>query len=120
MAKETKKTLRNQVIYSVYVRNHSAEGNFAGVEKDLDRIRALGTDIVWLMPVYPIGKKNKKGSLGCPYAISDYRGVNPEYGTREELEHLAGEIHKRGMKLMMDIVYNHTSPDSWLSENKPE
>lgn len=60
MAKETKKMLRNQVIYSVYVRNHSTEGNFAGVEKDLDRIKALGTDIVWLMPVYPIGKKIKR------------------------------------------------------------
>ncbi len=120
MAKETNKALRNLVIYSVYVRNHSEEGTFAGVEKDLDRIKDLGTDIIWLMPVYPIGKKNRKGSLGCPYAIADYRGVNPEYGTREDLEHLAEEIHKRGMKLMMDIVYNHTSPDSWLSRNMPD
>ena len=120
MAKETNKALRNLVIYSVYVRNHSEEGTFAGVEKDLDRIKDLGTDIIWLMPVYPIGKKNRKESLGCPYAIADYRGVNPEYGTREDLEHLAEEIHKRGMKLMMDIVYNHTSPDSWLSRNMPD
>lgn len=120
MAKETNKALRNLVIYSVYVRNHSEEGTFAGVEKDLDRIKDLGTDIIWLMPVYPIGKKNRKGSLGCPYAIADYRGVNPEYGTREDLEHLAEEIHKRGMKLMMDIVYNHTSPDSWLIRNMPD
>lgn len=120
MAKETNKALRNLVIYSVYVRNHSEEGTFTGVEKDLDRIKDLGTDIIWLMPVYPIGKKNRKGSLGCPYAIADYRGVNPEYGTREDLEHLAEEIHKRGMKLMMDIVYNHTSPDSWLSRNMPD
>ena len=120
MAKETNKALRNLVIYSVYVRNHSEEGTFAGVEKDLDRIKDLGTDIIWLMPVYPNKKKNRKGSLGCPYAIADYRGVNPEYGTREDLEHLAEEIHKRGMKLMMDIVYNHTSPDSWLSRNMPD
>ncbi|HJB29030.1 MAG TPA: alpha-amylase [Candidatus Blautia faecavium] len=120
MANNTKKELRNLVIYSVYVRNHSEEGTFAGVEKDLDRIKNLGTDVVWFMPTYPIGKKNKKGSLGCPYAIADYRGVNPEYGTREEFEHLIEEIHKRGMKCMMDVVYNHTSPDSWLSENRPD
>lgn len=62
MAKETNKALRNLVIYSVYVRNHSEEGTFAGVEKDLDRIKDLGTDIIWLMPVYPIGKKNRKRS----------------------------------------------------------
>lgn len=120
MALDTKKNLRNFVIYSVYVRNHTPEGTFKAVEKDLDRIKDLGADAIWFMPTYPIGKKNKKGSLGCPYSIADYRGVNPEYGTREEFLHLIDEIHKRGMKCMMDIVFNHTSPDSWLSENKPE
>ena len=77
MARNTSKTYRNQVMYSVYVRNHTAEGTFEGVRRDLERIRKLGVDIIWLMPIHPIGEVNRKGSLGCPYAIRDYRGVNP-------------------------------------------
>ena len=72
MAKNTSTALREQVIYSVYVRNHTPEGTFRAVIPDLDRIRALGTDIVWFMPIHPIGEKGKKGSLGCPYADRDY------------------------------------------------
>ena len=77
MAKNTNTALREQVIYSVYVRNHTPEGTFRAVIPDLDRIRALGTDIVWFMPIHPIGEKGKKGSLGCPYANRDYGTVNP-------------------------------------------
>ena len=69
MAQNTSKNLRNQIIYSIYVRNYSGEGTFAAVERDLERIRDLGTDIIWLMPVHPLGVKNRKGSLGSPYAI---------------------------------------------------
>ena len=68
MAANTDISLRNAVIYSIYVRNHTEEGTFSSVIPDLDRIKALGTDIIWLMPIHPIGEKNKKGSLGCPYA----------------------------------------------------
>ncbi len=81
MADNTPKTLRNQIMYQIFVRNYSEEGTFAQVEKDLDRIKALGADIVWFMPIHPIGKEKRKGSLGSPYAISDYRAVNPEFGT---------------------------------------
>ena len=77
MALSTPKTLRNQMMYQIFVRNYSDEGTFAQVEKDLDRIKALGTDIVWLMPIHPIGEAQRKGTLGSPYAISDYRAVNP-------------------------------------------
>lgn len=112
--------LRSQIIYSVYVRNHTPEGTFAALEGDLDRIRALGTDIVWLMPIHPIGVLNKKGSLGCPYSIRDYRAVNPEYGTLEDFRHLVGEIRRRGMKCIIDVVYNHTSHDSVLRAEHPE
>ncbi len=84
MAKNTAIALRNQVIYSVYVRNHTAEGTFAAVEKDIDRIHALGTDIVWLMPIHPIGEEARKGQAGSPYAIRDYRDINPAYGTRAD------------------------------------
>ena len=72
------------------------------------------------MPIHPIGEKGKKGSLGCPYANRDYRSVNPEYGTMEEFKALVEEIHKRGMKCIIDVVYNHTSPDSTLTVEHPE
>lgn len=120
MAVKTSKELRNQVMYSVFVRNHSEEGNFAGVQKDLDRIKKLGTDIVWLLPIHPIGVKERKGELGSPYAISDYRAINPEYGTMEDFKELVHAIHERGMKCIIDVVYNHTSPDSWLVKHHPE
>ena len=77
MAANTDPRLQNQVIYSIYVRNHTSEGTFRAVIPDLDRIRALGTDIIWLMPIHPIGVEGKKGTLGCPYANRDYRAVNP-------------------------------------------
>ena len=81
MAVNTDKTLQHQLIYSVFVRNHTPEGTFRALERDLDRLSALGTDIVWLMPIHPIGEVGRKGTLGSPYAIRDYRGVNPDYGT---------------------------------------
>lgn len=117
MAKNTNTQLRNQVIYSIYVRNHTEEGTFKAIEGDLDRIQELGTDIIWFMPIHPIGIKGKKGSLGCPYAIRNYRETNPEYGTKEDFKHLVQQIHDKGMKCIIDVVYNHTSPDSWLVEN---
>ena len=120
MAKNTDISLRNAVLYSVYVRNHTPEGTFAAVVPDLDRIRALGTDIIWLMPIHPIGEKNKKGSLGCPYANRDYRTVNPCYGTMQDFRELVDAIHNRGMTCIIDVVYNHTSPDATLVSEHPE
>ncbi len=120
MAKQTNLALRNSVIYSVFVRNHTKEGTFAAFEQDLDRIYELGTDIIWFMPIHPIGKKNRKGSLGSPYAISDYREINPEFGTMEDFRHVVDKIHEKGMKCIIDVVYNHTSPDSKLFEEHPE
>ena len=120
MAVNTDSSLRRSVIYELYVRSHTPEGTFRAVEPDLDRIRALGVDVVWFMPIHPIGVLNKKGSLGCPYANRDYRTVNPEYGTLEDFVHLVDEIHKHGMKCMIDVVYNHTSPDSTLVAEHPE
>lgn len=120
MAIKTQTNLRNQVMYSVYVRNYSEEGTFKAVERDLDRIKKLGVDIIWLMPIHPVGEKAKKGELGSPYAIKDYRKVNPEFGTLEDFKDLVNAIHDKGMKCIIDVVYNHTSPDSWLVENHPE
>ncbi|NLZ34702.1 MAG: alpha-amylase [Clostridiales bacterium] len=120
MAVDTNKRLKHNVIYSVYVRNYGKMGTFKEVEEDLDRIKKLGVDIIWLMPIHPIGVKNKKGSLGCPYSIKDYRKVNPEYGTLEDFKSLLNAIHEKEMKCIIDVVYNHTSHDSWLVENHPE
>ena len=98
MAAKTKAELRNQVMYSVYVRNYSEEGTFAAVERDLDRIKALGTDIIWFMPIHPVGEKAKKGELGSPYANKDYRAINPEFGTMEDFKSVVNAIHEKGMK----------------------
>lgn len=120
MALNTDIALRNAVIYSIYIRSHTPEGTFLSVIPDLDRIKALGTDIIWFMPIHPIGEKNKKGSLGCPYANRDYRTVNPCYGTMDDFKTLVSAIHDRGMKCMIDVVYNHTSPDAVLVSQHPE
>lgn len=120
MAKDTNISLRNQVMYSVYVRNHTKEGTFKALQADLDRIKALGVDIIWLMPIHPIGIEGKKGSLGCPYSIRDYREVNPCYGTKQDFVELVDRIHELGMKCIIDVVYNHTSKDSVLSSTHSE
>jgi len=120
MAANTDRNLQKQVIYSIYVRAHTEEGSFRAVIPDLDRIRELGTDIIWLMPIHPIGIQGKKGSLGCPYANRDYRDVNPEYGTMADFQALVDAIHERGMKCIIDVVYNHTSPDAILLQEHPE
>ena len=120
MAENTERTWRNQVIYSIFVRNHTTEGTFEGVRRDLPRIRGLGVDVIWLLPIHPIGEKARKGVLGSPYAIRDYRAVNPEYGTLDDFRRLVDEAHRLGMRCVIDVVYNHTSPDSVLAAEHPE
>ena len=91
MARDTRKDLRGQVMYSVFVRNYSEEGTFEAVRRDLGRIRDLGVDVIWLLPIHPIGIEGRKGTVGSPYAIMDYRRVDPAYGTVEDLKRLAAE-----------------------------
>lgn len=112
--------LQNEVIYSVFVRDHTPEGTFRALIPDLPRIHALGCDIVWLLPIHPLGEKNRKGDLGSPYANRDYRGINPEYGTMDDFRALVDAVHAEGMRCMIDVVYHHTSPDSVLWEQHPE
>lgn len=119
MAKTTSSALRHQVIYQIFTRNYK-NGTFQAVKEDLPRIKALGTDIIYLLPIQPSGEKNRKGTMGSPYAIKDYRAVDPVQGTREEFIALCEATHKAGMKIIIDIVYNHTSPDSVLSKEHPE
>ncbi|MBQ6387168.1 MAG: alpha-amylase [Ruminococcus sp.] len=120
MAVSTPKSLRNQVIYQVFTRNFSETGSFGEVRSRLDDIKALGTDIIWFMPIHPIGKINRKGTLGSPYAASDFRAVNPEFGTMSDFKGLVETIHEKGMKCIIDVAYNHTAPDSVLRSEHPE
>lgn len=120
MAGTTDPALQRAVVYSVFVRNHTAQGTFAALANDLERIRQLGVDVIWLLPIHPVGKKCRKGTLGSPYAIRDYRSVNPSYGTHQEFVALVDAIHEQGMRCMIDVVYNHTSPDSVLFKEHPE
>ena len=120
MATDTPSSYRNLVIYEIYVRNHGVNGKFQDVEKDLPRLHTLGVDVLWFMPIHPIGVVNKKGSLGCPYSIRDYREVNPEYGTKDDFSRLVQKTHEMGMKVMIDVVYNHTAHDSVLVQLHPE
>jgi glycosidase len=120
MAKNTEKSLRKLFIYQIYVRNYQEEGTFNAVKKDLKRIKSLGVDIVYLLPIHPIGEKNRKGLLGSPYSIKDYYKVNPELGTLEDFKDLVEAVHNHDMKIMLDMVFNHTSYDSLLLDEHPE
>ena len=105
-------------LYEVFVQDFSPAGNFRGVIDGLDRIQSAGADVVWLMPIYPIGVLNRKGSLGSPYAVRDYRAINPAYGNAADFRALVEAVHQRGMKLILDWVPNHTSPDHpWVQEH---
>jgi glycosidase len=111
--------LRKSVVYQIFTRNFSREGNFAAVTARLDEIKDLGADVLWLMPIHPIGQKLKKGEIGSPYSVRDYYAINPDYGTTNDLKQLISKAHERGMKVVLDIVAGHTSWDSVLMA-KPE
>ncbi len=110
--------LRNQFIYQVFVRNYSKEGTLNAVTADLDRLVALNVDILYLMPIQPIGLIGRKGEYGSPYAIKDYQAISADLGTLEDFSTLLNEAHKKGLKVMLDIVFHHTSLDhAWLNEH---
>ena len=109
----------NSVMYEVNIRQFSPEGTFAGVEAQLPRLKDLGVDILWLMPMYEIGTEGRKGTLGSYYAISDYKKVNPEFGTMEDFEHLLAAAHDQGFKVILDWVANQTAPDNVWMTGKP-
>src|SRR5688500_4701411 len=112
--------VRGGVVYEIYPRDFSEAGNFAGVTAQLDRLRDLGVNILWLMPIHPIGVEKKKGPIGSPYAVRDYYAVNPDYGTPADFKRLVSEAHRRGMKVIIDVVANHTSWDNVLMKKSPE
>lgn len=108
------------VIYQVNTRQFSKKGNFEGVKEGLAHIKSLGADIVWLMPIHPIGEKNRKGELGSPYAVKDYLAVNPEFGTQEDFKALVDEAHRLSLKIIIDWVPNHSAWDNSLVEKYPQ
>ena len=110
---------RRAVIYEVNVRQFTPEGTIAALQRHLPRLRRLGVDILWLMPVQPIGKKNRKGSLGSYYAIADYRAINPEFGTASDFRSFVNAAHRQGMKVILDWVPNHSAFDHpWITQHK--
>ena len=112
--------LRNQMIYQVFVRNYSAQGTFKALTSDLKRIQALGTDILYLLPIQPIGELNRKGVYGSPYAIKDYCALSPDLGDWDDFKELVDQTHALGMKLMLDMVFHHTAPDHPWTIEHPE
>ena len=111
--------LRDGVIYEIYPRAFSAGGDFNGITAKLDELKDLGVNVLWLMPIHPIGEKLKKGTLGSPYAIRDYFAINSEFGSTNDFKKLMTETHKRGMKVILDVVANHTAWDSVMMK-QPE
>lgn len=104
--------LRDGVVYEIYPRNFSAAGDFNGITARLDDLKNLGVTVLWIMPIHPIGQKLRKGDFGSPYSVKDYYAINPAYGTEADLKRLISEAHRRGLKVLIDMVANHTAWDS--------
>ena len=110
--------VRTSALYEVFVRSFSPAGNFRGVLQGLDRIQATGANVIWLMPVHPVGTLNRKDPLGSPYSVRDYRALNPAFGTAADFKALVEAVHARGMKIIIDWVPNHTAWDNvWVREH---
>ncbi|MEO5673411.1 MAG: alpha-amylase family glycosyl hydrolase [Chitinophagales bacterium] len=121
---ETKMEARNVpavddiVIYEIFVRNFTVAGTFKAIIPHLDRIKSLGVNVIWLMPIQPVGKEKHKGTYGSPYAIQNYTEVHPEFGTKSDFKNLVDSVHAKGMYLIIDEVANHTAWDNpWVKDH---
>lgn len=112
--------VKNAVIYEVNVRQYTPEGTFAALEQHLDRLKETGIDILWIMPLHPIGVLDRKGELGSYYSVKDYYAVNPEFGDTESFKHFLNAAHEKGFKVVLDWVANHTSRDAVWIEQHPD
>lgn len=109
--------MKSATIYEINVRQFSKEGSFEKVSKALPRLKKMGVDVIWLMPIHPIGVKNRKGTLGSYYAVRDYKGINPEFGDMNDFKNLVKKAHALNMKVIIDWVANHSSPDNvWIEQ----
>ena len=112
--------IKDGVIYEANIRQYSESGKFQDFTKDIYKLKDLGVKIIWLMPIHPISKTNRKGTLGSYYSISDYKAVNPEFGNKDDLDELIKEAHKHDMLVILDWVANHTGWDHKWIKNKPD
>ena len=112
--------VRDAVVYELYPRAFSAEANFNGITARLAELKDLGVDVIWLMPINPIGEKLRKGTLGSPYAARDYYAINPDYGTAADLKRLVTAAHGQGLKVILDVVINHSAWDNVLITSHPD
>ncbi|HKM30104.1 MAG TPA: alpha-amylase family glycosyl hydrolase [Bacilli bacterium] len=120
MAVNTSIELRNKIFYQIFVRQFSEKQNFQGVIEKLDEIKNLEVDVIQLLPIHPIGLKNRKGNVGSPYSIMNYYEIDSALGTIDDFTNFLAEVHKRGMKVIIDIVFNHTSHDAVYTKTHPE
>jgi glycosidase len=107
-------------IYEVNVRQYTQEGTFNAFAKEMPRLREMGVETLWFMPITPIAQKNKKGSMGSPYACSDYTSINSEFGTLEDFKNLVKKAHELGFKVIIDWVANHTGWDHVWTKSRPD
>ncbi|APE26866.1 alpha-amylase family glycosyl hydrolase [Aurantiacibacter gangjinensis] len=111
---------RDAVLYQINTRHFTPEGTFAAAEEQLPRLREMGVDILWLMPIHPIGQVNRKGTLGSPYSVRDYYAVNPEFGTEDDFRSFMEAAHAQGFHVILDLVANHTAWDNQLATDHPD
>ncbi|MBO6201684.1 MAG: alpha-amylase, partial [Chryseobacterium sp.] len=111
---------KNATIYEVNIRQYTKEGTFKAFEKHLPRLKKMGVDILWLMPIHPIGEEHRKGKLGSYYSVKDFKGVNPDFGTLKDFKTLVDKIHSMGMYVIIDWVGNHSAWDNPLTKEHPD
>jgi 1,4-alpha-glucan branching enzyme len=112
--------LKDATLYEVNIRQYTPEGTFSAFSEHLESLKEMGVDIIWLMPINPIGEKNRKGSLGSYYSVKDYYAVNPEFGTMADFKAMVTKAHGLGIKVIIDWVPNHSSYDNALTVEHPE
>lgn len=110
----------NAVIYEANLRQGTSTRDLKGLQRELPRLKDLGVDVIWLMPIHPISEKNRKGPEGSYYAVKDYKAVNPDFGTFDDLRELVSTAHNLDMKVILDEVCNHTGCDNAWIEEHPE
>jgi glycosidase len=108
------------ILYQLNTRQFTEEGTFRAAMERLEHIRDLGADVIWLMPIHPIGEEERKGTLGSPYSVADYRDVNPEFGTMEDFQAFVDRAHELGLKVILDWVANHSAWDNPLRGEHPD
>lgn len=111
---------KNATIYEVNIRQYTPEGTFKAFKKHLPRLKKMGVDIIWLMPIHPIGELHRKGSLGSYYSVKDFKGINPDFGSLADFKNLVNKIHSMGMYVIIDWVGNHSAWDNPLAQQHPD